>query len=310
MQLTARCHNHSTLPAAAPHRVRLKTEDAARLAWSILVVLVRRADGNNNGPFWSAYEPSSLQIVAESLTTINGSIGHQPSSNIGPDGQIVLQGTQHLWASEDNGRSYKSLCPTPQPGNPSGVGILADGHTLLMARNAMGFGAGCMSPRPDFPWGANCTDNTVIYRGSLKAPGCGWSAPMPLEPVWAGAGLGTDASIRFRQGEDGTVYYPVAMVPPASDGSPPPPSSRYQLTSVYASTDQGLSFGFRGNMVRHTCETDILPLGNDTLLASIRYQTPNSLRGTAGDPPTGAAVPGHQEAMQRFKQTAVSHSGE
>jgi len=63
-------------------------------------------------------------------------------------------------------------------------------------------------------------------------------------------------------------------------------------------------------MVRHTCETDILPLGNDTLLASIRYQTPNSLRGTTGDPPTGAAVPGHQEAMQRFKQTAVSHSGE
>ena len=111
---------------------------------------------------WSAYEPSSLQIVAESLTTINGSIGHQPSANIGPDGQIVLQGTQHIWLSQDNGRSYKSLCPTPQPGNPSGVGILADGHTLLMARNVMAFGAGCMSPRPDFPW-VSCHDIAGIW---------------------------------------------------------------------------------------------------------------------------------------------------
>jgi hypothetical protein len=93
------------------------------------------------------------------------------------------------------------------------------------------------------------------------------------------------------------------MVPPPGPGhADPPPSSRYQLTSVYASTDQGASFSWRGNMVRHTCESDILPLGNGTLLASIRYQTPNSQSATA--------VPGHLEGMPRFKQTAVSHSGD
>jgi hypothetical protein len=107
---------------------------------NILLVMMFLAAGpllaaaSNGGPFWSAYSPPTLQING-TVVTLNGSVGHQPAVNIGPGGQIVLQGVAHLWLSIDHGRSWAPHCAAAQPGNPGGVGILADGDTLLLGKN-------------------------------------------------------------------------------------------------------------------------------------------------------------------------------
>ena len=67
---------------------------------------------------------------------------------------------------------------------------------------------------------------------------------------------------------------------------------------LYASEDNGASFAARALISRFASETDVLPLGNGSLLAAMRYQTTDD----------GVNVQGWWQAGPHYKQTAVALS--
>lgn len=229
---------------------------------------------------WSWYEPKVVSWTCERIETDLGGV-HQPQINIGPDDELVVQATARLYHSVDGGSTWKKLCDAPG-GDTSGVAILGDG-TILVATNVQAGYDGHPYESPNY------TIRSFTHRSEDR--GTTWSAPFELDP-WPYQGVGTDASIRFREAADGTIYYPVSTTAMARPGQPLANADRYFAAQLYVSTDGGRTFRSRCNMGKWTCESDTLPLGDGRLLASIRYQTP----GSGGWP--------------RYKQTAVASSSD
>ena len=70
---------------------------------------------------------------------------------------------------------------------------------------------------------------------------------------------------------------------------------RYSFAALYASTDSGKSFQYRGSPGRYTDENNILPVGAQGLLALTRFQDEAGLRSTSLGGP-------------HYKQTAITRS--
>lgn len=227
---------------------------------------------------WAWYEPEFIAWPCEKIETEIDNV-HQPQIAIGPDEELVVQARGNLHHSVDSGRTWKHLCDTPA-GDTSGVAVLRDG-TFLVATNIQdGYETnGYTSP--------NYTIRSFTYRSEDR--GQTWSQAFELDP-WPYDGVGTDASIRFSEDEDGTIYYPVSTTNIARPGKPLPQERWYFAAQLYVSLDGGRTFRSRANMGKWTCESDILALGGGHLVSSIRYQTPG------------------EGSWPRHKQTAIAFS--
>ena len=227
---------------------------------------------------WSWYEPNIVPWKNEKIETDLAGV-HQPQIHMGPDEELVVQARERLYHSLDGGRTWKTLCSTP-PGNTSGVAILRDGTFLLATNVQHGY--------EKHPYRSErYTIRSFTYRS--KDRGKTWSPAFELDP-WPYDGVGTDASIRFHEHEDGTIYYPVSTTRIARPGKPLTKPNWYFAAQLYVSLDGGRTFRSRANMGKWTCEADLLSLDDDELLASIRYQTPG------------------EGLWPRYKQTAISRS--
>ena len=108
--------------------------------------------------------------------------------------------------------------------------------------------------------------------------------------------MGGNAALRFSQADDGTVYFmDMNERRPSNESATLSPQEDYSFGAVYASTDSGRSFQYRGSPGRFTSENNILPLGNQSLLAVVRLQDETGLR--------SATLPG-----PHYKQSAITKS--
>ena len=242
---------------------------------------------------WSWYEPEIVPWPSQRFDTPLGKV-HQPQVNLGAGDELVAQGLGKLFHSVDGGKTWKVLCNTPE-GSSSGVAILKDGTILLATNVQKGYDG-----RPHDS--VNYTIRSFIHRSQDR--GKSWSQPYELDP-WPYDGVGSDASIRFKEDADGTIYYPVSAARIARPGKPLNRANRYFAALLYVSTDGGQTFRVRSNFGKWTCEIDLLPLGDGELLASIRYQTPGGAR--AAEPRTRSGL---RHPPFRYKQTATSFSSD
>lgn len=126
--------------------------------------------------------------------------------------------------------------------------------------------------------------------------GCTWVNETAIQPLYAGDSVGGNTALRFSQADDGTVYFMIMNERrPRNSSDTLPPAEEYSFGALYASTDSGRSFQYRGSPGRYTSENNILPLGNQSLLAAVRLQDEVGLR--------SATLPG-----PHYKQSAISKS--
>ena len=126
--------------------------------------------------------------------------------------------------------------------------------------------------------------------------GCSWVNATKIDPLFAGDSVGGNAALRFSQADDGTVYFMISNARRAhNQNSTLPPQQDYSFGVVYASTDSGRSFAYRGSPGRWTSENNILPLGNQSLLAAVRLQDETGLRSATLSGP-------------HYKQSAITKS--
>lgn len=171
-------------------------------------LLVGQSETGHEFP-WSWYEPRILPWPCEKIDTDLGRV-HQPQLNIGPNDELVVQGNESLFHSVDGGLTWKKLCVTPK-GDTSGVAILKNG-TILVATNLQdGYATPFVNPYTSETY----TVRSFICRSEDR--GKTWSEPYELDP-WPYEGVGSDASIRFTEGPDGTIYYPVSVLRIARPG--------------------------------------------------------------------------------------------
>lgn len=279
---------------------------------------------SGNGFTWSVYYPTFVKHPPTEYieTSVGGMV--QPALVLGSNGTSLI--TQDFWAhpirSLDGGRSWAALCAssgpqkrptsaapaiTPWSGRPSGIGQLADGRLLV--------GTGTRTPAcAAYPWASNCTLAVNIFRIAVGAGGhCTWEAPHLLPTLWgqkpcvqtAAAprcdNVGGDASNRFKLNPaTGEIYYTgTNLRTPAAPGLTLPAEQQYDYSVAYTSTDLGKSFAPVGVIGRNIAEVDILPVGNNVLLASLRYQQSEV---TEKNQSAGAFY------APFYKQTAVSRS--
>ena len=255
---------------------------------------------------WNVFEPRFQQWPArvKTFTGLDHETFSQPPLNIfqtaGGKIELLVQSNTggQVLISQNGGGSFSPLCPKPPgPGRTaSGVGILRDG-TLLAATNqeecTYHHGAG---------GGLQCSFHTWMHRAEITrgstgtATGCRWVDQYELQPLYEGDYVGANCALRFSQADDGTVYYMVEndRAPPSPNATLPP-QQEYSFAVLYASTDSGKSFQYRGSPGRYTDENNILPVGEQGLLALTRYQDDAGMRSdTLGGP--------------HYKQTAITRS--
>ena len=245
---------------------------------------------------WSVFEPTFQQWPARARTfTDLGLDFHQPPLNIhmaAGKPEVLVQGNAggQVLLSTDSGGSFGHLCPPPEPGfTGSGVGILRDGTTLLAATDSN------LKTHPRQTW----IHRALITRAASGAvAGCRWVEKYRVEPLYAGDMVGGNCALRFSQAADGTVYYMImnercATAPCANVTLPV--EQQYSFAALYASTDSGKSFQYRGSPGRYTDENNILPFGEQGLLALTRFQDEAGLRSTSLGGP-------------HYKQTAITRS--
>jgi hypothetical protein len=94
---------------------------------------------------------------------------------------------------------------------------------------------------------------TYVHRGRVtRAGGCEWARSFELRPLYAGDSVAASSSATFSQASDGTVYY--AAVNARSPAITNDTARQYSFAAVYASTDSGTTFTYRGNLGRWTGE--------------------------------------------------------
>jgi hypothetical protein len=128
------------------------------------------------------------------------------------------------------------------------------------------------------------------------ATDCTWVNATNVQPLFTGDSVGSNTALRFSQADDGTVYFMVMNERRAHNASNAlPPQEDYSFGAVYASTDSGQSFQYRGSPGRFTSENNLLPLGKESLLAAVRLQDETGLRSATLSGP-------------HYKQSAITKS--
>lgn len=212
----------------------------------------------------------------EHFTTDLGGVS-QPIACKGPDDELITttwrRGPEEptiVYHSTDGGRSWAKLSEVPahwEPGKEffntcSGCGYLKDGTILVQYLNQFNDGRP-YAPSTDESHG--CTSYVVRSTDHGKS----WSEPVALDP-WPSHKVGDLA--RVCEGPNGMIYLPLGLSLTAEKGKPLTPEQAQSVSMLYVSTDRGKTWRSWASMGMYVCESDILCLNSDRMIAVHRFQ--------------------------------------